>query len=104
MSNAISNVSEKDFATFTAQGKVIIDFWAAWCGPCRMQGQILDQAASDFAANDIKVGKVNVDEEGELARKFGVSSIPTLVLFKDGKAIKTLVGMQQADALIKHFA
>lgn len=104
MSNAISNVSEKDFASFTAQGNVIIDFWASWCGPCRMQGQILEQAEADFAAKSIKVGKVNVDEEGELARKFGVSSIPTLVLFKDGKAIKTLVGMQQADALIKHFA
>ncbi len=98
-------VTEENFEAeiLQADKPVLVDFWAPWCGPCRMQGQILEQAEADFAAKSIKVGKVNVDEEGELARKFGVSSIPTLVLFKDGKAIKTLVGMQQADALIRLF-
>ena len=70
---------------------VLIDFWAPWCGPCRMMGPIIEQLAEEYEGK-AKVGKVNVDEEGELSQAFGVMSIPTIVLVKDGKVVKQTVG------------
>ena len=70
---------------------VLIDFWAHWCGPCRMMGPIIEQLADQYEGK-AKVGKVNVDEEGELSQAFGVMSIPTIVLVKDGKVVKQVVG------------
>ena len=70
---------------------VLIDFWAPWCGPCRMIGPIIEQLAEEYEGK-AKVGKVNVDEEGELSQAFGVMSIPTIVLVKDGKVVKQAVG------------
>ena len=70
---------------------VLIDFWAPWCGPCRMMGAIIEQLAEEYEGK-AKVGKVNVDEEGELSQAFGVMSIPTIVLVKDGKVVKQAVG------------
>lgn len=69
---------------------VLLDFWAAWCGPCRMLSPIVDEVAEE--RTDVKVGKVNVDEQMELAMRFQVSSIPMLVVFKDGKAVARSVG------------
>lgn len=70
---------------------VLIDFLAPWCGPCRMMGPIIEQLAEEYEGK-AKVGKVNVDEEGELLQAFGVTSIPTIVLVKDGKVVKQVVG------------
>ena len=70
---------------------VLIDFWAPWCGPCRMMGPIIEQLADQYEGK-AKVGKVNVDEEGELSQAFGVMSIPTIVLVKDGKVVRQAVG------------
>ena len=69
---------------------VLLDFWASWCGPCRMVSPIIDEIASERA--DLKVGKVNVDEQPELAAKFGVMSIPTLIVMKDGKVVNQTAG------------
>jgi len=77
---------------------VLLDFWAAWCGPCRMVSPVVDEIAEEMP--EIKVGKVNVDEQVELAMQFGVMSIPTLVVIKDGKMVQRAVGaMPKANIL-----
>ena len=76
---------------------VLLDFWASWCGPCRPLSPVVDEIAAERA--DIKVGKVNVDEQGELAQQFGVMSIPTLIVFKGGKVDSTSVGVRPKDAI-----
>ena len=77
---------------------VIVDFWATWCGPCKMIAPNLEQLAKDNEGK-IKVGKINVDEEIALASKFGIASIPTLMLFKDGKLVNTAVGYMNLSQL-----
>ncbi|MDD2494507.1 MAG: thioredoxin [Tissierellia bacterium] len=77
---------------------VLLDFWAPWCGPCRMVSPIVDEIAGEVA--DIKVGKVNIDEQPELASAFSVMSIPTLAVMKDGKLIKTMVGARPKKAIL----
>ena len=77
---------------------VLLDFWAPWCGPCRMVGPILDEIARERA--DIKIGKVNVDEQPELAAQFGVMSIPTMVVMKDGKVASQAVGARPKDQIL----
>lgn len=81
---------------------VLVDFWAAWCGPCMMQGPVLEEIANEY--DGIKVGKINIDEEQELAMKYGVSSIPTLMYFKDGEASETLVGLRSKDQIAQALA
>ncbi len=79
---------------------VLVDFWATWCGPCRMIAPIIDEIAHDFEGK-IKVGKVNVDEQEELAIRYGISSIPTLLLFKNGEVAKKTLGYMPKDAVVK---
>ncbi len=77
---------------------VLIDFWAAWCGPCRMLSPVVDEIAEEN--DNVKVGKVNVDEQLELAAQFGIQSIPTLLFFKDGKQIDRSVGVASKSAIL----
>lgn len=98
MSEAIQELTKDSFSGFIANGPVLVDFWATWCGPCRSQGQILEKMAED-AAIASKIGKLNVDDERDLAVEYGVSSIPTLIVFKDGKEVKRFVGVQQPAAI-----
>lgn len=79
-----------------AQGKLMmVDFWADWCGPCRMLGPVIEKLAAQYP--DVAVGKVNVDEEQELALRYGVMSIPTVIFFKDGKEIDRKVGVMPGE-------
>lgn len=77
---------------------VLIDFWASWCGPCRIMGPVVDEIAAERP--DIKVGKVNVDDESELAGAFGIMSIPTLVVMKGGKVVNSSVGVRPKGAIL----
>ena len=77
---------------------VLVDFWAAWCGPCKMLSPVIDEIAEE--RSDIKVGKVNVDEQPELASQFAVMSIPTLIVFKNGEIANKAIGVQPKDCLL----
>ena len=77
---------------------VLVDFWASWCGPCRRMSPIVDEIAAEHP--EIKVGKVNVDEEGALAQQFGIMSIPTLLAFRGGKLIGQTVGVQPKESIL----
>jgi len=79
---------------------VIVDFWAQWCRPCLMLGPIIEEIAEDFEGK-VKVGKVNVDEEGYLANQFRISSIPTVMMFKDGKPVSQVIGLLRKEDLIR---
>lgn len=79
---------------------VLVDFWATWCGPCRMIAPIIEEVANELSAT-LKVGKVNVDEQEELAIKYGISSIPTLLLFKNGEIAKKTLGYMPKEAVLK---
>ena len=77
---------------------VLLDFWASWCGPCRMVSPVIDEIAGE--RSDIKVGKINVDEQPELARQFGVMSIPTLIVMKNGQIVSKAAGARPKNAIL----
>lgn len=92
MSNAVAvTSSEFDQQVLKSETPVIVDFWAVWCGPCRMIAPHLDALATEYAGK-VKVVKVNIDDEREVTERYGVQSIPTLFFFKDGKVVDQVVG------------
>lgn len=96
---AIVNVTDQSFTSeVEGQGTVLVDFWAPWCGPCKMIAPVLEQLDQEIG-EQVKIAKVNVDDNPESASRFGVMSIPTLILFKDGQPVDKIVGLQSKDAL-----
>ena len=97
---SVTNINKNNFQNevLNSEKPVLLDFWAPWCGPCRMVSPIVDEIAAE--RGDIKVGKVNVDEERELAGQFGVMSIPTLVVMKGGKVVNQMVGARPKSQIL----
>lgn len=94
-----TEIKQDTFESFVAQDKpVLVDFWATWCGPCRMLAPVVDEVSREYA-DTLAVGKINVDDCPDLAQQFGVMSIPTLILFKDGQIVDKRVGYQPKNAL-----
>jgi len=93
MSQYVDELTNETFPAFIAEGLTLMDFWAPWCGPCRAIAPIVEELAAQYAGK-LKVGKVNVDDEGAVAQSFGIMSIPTLIIFKDGQIAEKVVGMR----------
>lgn len=100
---AVRNVKEAEYDDLIKTGKVIVDFWATWCGPCKMQGALVEQKIVPEHP-EIEVLKVNVDEEPGLAAKFGIMSIPTLILYKDGRLVEQIVGLTKPEEILAKLA
>lgn len=98
-SSKVKNITAEMFDEVIKRGVTLVDFWAAWCYPCRMQGPILDKVAEQMGEK-AKICKLNVDENREVAIKFGISGIPALFVFKDGKKVKEFVGLQPEETLV----
>lgn len=96
---SIVNVSDQSFKSeVESSGTVLVDFWAPWCGPCKMIAPVLEDLDKDIGSQ-LKIAKLNVDDNPESASRFGVMSIPTLIVFKDGQPVDKIVGFQPKDAL-----
>ncbi|HJV23686.1 MAG TPA: thioredoxin [Holophagaceae bacterium] len=93
MSALVSSITDAEFQATVAEGVTLVDFWAPWCGPCKMIAPTLDELAGELQGR-ARIAKVNVDDNPEVAGSFGIMSIPTLLLFKDGKPVGKLVGAQ----------
>lgn len=97
---SVIDIHENNFETeiLNSEKKVLLDFWASWCGPCRMVSPIVDEIAKE--RSDIKVAKVNVDEQPKLAEKYGIMSIPTLIVMEKGEILRQAVGAQSKEEIL----
>jgi len=96
---AIVNVTDQNFSQETSEGLVLADFWAPWCGPCKMIAPVLEEIDGEME-DKVQIVKLDVDENQETAGKYGVMSIPTLLLFKDGEVVDQVIGFQPKEALV----
>jgi len=99
MAGKTLDLTDQNFAETIKSGVTLVDFWAPWCGPCMMQGPIVEQVAEKMG-DRAKTAKLNVDEGQQVAGQFGVRSIPTLIIFKDGEAVQQFVGVQSEARLV----
>ena len=101
MSQNLLTLTPENFDTTIAEGITLVDFWAPWCGPCQMLTPILDNHVAPAVAGRAKVAKVNVDDSRDIAVKFGIKSIPAILIFKNGQLVQQMTGLQSADVLVK---
>ena len=92
----VKAITDATFEAETKEGLVLVDFWATWCGPCRMQAPILEKLSEELSEDELKILKMDVDENPEIARAFGIMSIPTLLFKKDGQVVKQVAGVHTA--------
>ena len=95
----ITTLTTNNFADETGKGVVMVDFWATWCMPCKAMAPVIDEIATQTIGK-VKVGKVDIDQNGPLANQFGIQSIPTVLIFRDGVLVETFVGVQSKAALV----
>ena len=92
----VKAITDATFEAETKEGLVLVDFWATWCGPCRMQAPILEKLSEELSEDELKILKIDVDENPETARAFSIMSIPTLLFKKDGQVVKQVAGVHTA--------
>ncbi|MEF2784113.1 thioredoxin [Erysipelotrichaceae bacterium HCN-30851] len=92
-------INKAEFEQITKEGVVLVDFFATWCGPCKMLSPVLEELAEDVKGK-AEIVKVDVDQEGDLAMRFGIMSVPTMIIFKDGEAVKQIMGYQPKQQLL----
>jgi thioredoxin 1 len=100
MAAGVRDLTAADFDSAIASGVTLVDFWAPWCGPCRMQGPILEQIAGAVAGK-ATIAKLNVDEAEAISARYEIRNIPALLVFKDGQIVKRFVGLQRGDVLLQ---
>lgn len=93
--------TDQNFEEEIKEGVALVDFWAGWCGPCKVQGPIIEELAEEMKGKDVRIGKLNVEENQMIASKYQIMSIPTLIIFKDGKPVEQMVGIQEKEVLIE---
>lgn len=96
-------VTDTSLASEVKKGITLVDFWAPWCGPCKMLGPVLEELEEEFTPN-IKIAKLNIDENNEVASQLGIMSIPTMVLYQDGQPIEKIVGYQPKEVLKEYLS
>lgn len=99
MSVKVLNKENFEENVLRSEGSVVVDFWAPWCGPCRMLSPVVDEVALEL--KEVSFGKVNVDDEKELADQYGIMSIPALVLFKNGEAVNSMIGFRPKERILE---
>ncbi len=100
-SEKLIKLNDKNFKPYIKQGVTLVDFWAEWCKPCKIQGPIVSQLAEEMSANGVKICKMDIEKNPKVAQKLGVKSIPTIIVFKNGKEEERLVGLKGKGALEK---
>ena len=95
----VKEINSVEFKEVVKEGRVVVDFFATWCGPCKMLSPVMDNIANDL--QNIKFFKVDVDKNEDIAREYGIMSIPTIIIFNDGEVVNTLVGLRSKDELLE---
>lgn len=100
-SSKLINLNDNNFKAYIKQGVTLVDFWAAWCQPCKLQGPIVSQLADELSTNGVKICKMDIEKNPKIAKELGIKSIPTIVIFKKGKEYQKFVGLKGKGPLLK---